>query len=103
MIWREPSNHQDDCYFCINTGTYRRNRSKWIYPNLQSAIRPALSSSDESLPESPLSRSNSTSQELTQDCDDGKESNFYCPSERRPYDQNDLDNLIRDLTVSKKD
>ncbi|GFT32824.1 uncharacterized protein TNCV_5038711 [Trichonephila clavipes] len=46
MIWREPQNHHDDCYFCvvkynvINPG----NRNKWSYPNLSSAKRPQLKS-----------------------------------------------------------
>lgn len=104
MIWREPSNHHDDCYFCVVniTGINRKNRSKWIYPSLQSAIRPVLSSSDESVPQSQPSTSNLTSQERSEDSDNGKDSDFYCPFEPRPLNQNDLDDLIRDLGLSKK-
>ena len=42
MVWREPTNHFDDCYFCaINlVGINRKNRKSLIYPNLASAIRP---------------------------------------------------------------
>ena len=42
MIWREPRDHYDDCYFCnvSLTGINRNNRSNLIYPNLDSAIRP---------------------------------------------------------------
>jgi hypothetical protein len=42
MIWREPQNHHDRCYFCvinindINSG----NRNKWSHLNLVSVQRP---------------------------------------------------------------
>ncbi|GFT83345.1 uncharacterized protein TNCV_1555601 [Trichonephila clavipes] len=39
MIWREPQNHHDDCYFCVVkiNGINPGNRNKWSYPNLSSA------------------------------------------------------------------
>ncbi|GBL92366.1 hypothetical protein AVEN_174668-1 [Araneus ventricosus] len=42
MVWREPQNHFDDCYFCLVNinGINRNNRSKWTYPDLVSARRP---------------------------------------------------------------
>jgi hypothetical protein len=42
MVWREPKNHFDDCYFCIVNiiGINRNNRDKWSYPGLPSARRP---------------------------------------------------------------
>ena len=42
MIWREPKNHFDDCYFCaVNTkGINPKNRNSLVCPNLESAIRP---------------------------------------------------------------
>ncbi|GFU67579.1 uncharacterized protein TNCV_1643281 [Trichonephila clavipes] len=42
MIWREPQNHHDDCYFCVVkiNGINPGNRNKWSYPNLSSAQRP---------------------------------------------------------------
>ena len=42
MVWREPKNHHDDCYFCaIDTLGFNRLKSKTFqYPNLQSASRP---------------------------------------------------------------
>lgn len=35
----------DDCYFCVTKiiGINHQNCSKWIYPNLKSAIKPVLS------------------------------------------------------------
>ena len=43
MIWREPTNHVTDCYFCmVNTaGVGKKNRHKIVYPNIPSDIRPA--------------------------------------------------------------
>ena len=43
MIWREPRNHSDDCYFCsCNVRGYSTKNKKQIrYPNMDSAIRPA--------------------------------------------------------------
>jgi hypothetical protein len=40
MVWREPKNHIDDCYFCmINICGYNnKNKSKLIYPNLTTAL-----------------------------------------------------------------
>ena len=42
MVWREPKNNFDDCYFCaVSTkGINRKNKKSLDYPNLESAIRP---------------------------------------------------------------
>ena len=42
MIWRKPTNHVTDCYFCAVdvTGINRKNRDSLKYPDLQSARRP---------------------------------------------------------------
>ena len=42
MVWREPINHFDDCYFCAAkiTGINKNNRQKWKYSDLASARRP---------------------------------------------------------------
>ena len=55
MIWREQANHSDDCYFCsvdVN-GLNKRNKKVLLYPNLKSAIRPLLHSSELPVPHSP--------------------------------------------------
>lgn len=43
MIWREHNNHFDDCYFFLVNiiRINRNNHSKWTYPILDSAKRPA--------------------------------------------------------------
>ena len=42
MIWREPKNHDDDCYFCsVNVvGNNTKTKKTIVYPNIPSAIRP---------------------------------------------------------------
>ena len=44
MVWKEPRNQIDDCYFCIVKSGGRsfnsKTRSKIKNPNLDSAVRP---------------------------------------------------------------
>ena len=42
IVWREPANHDTDCYFCVInlTGINIKNRNSLRYPDLQSARRP---------------------------------------------------------------
>ncbi|GBN11927.1 hypothetical protein AVEN_98216-1 [Araneus ventricosus] len=43
MIWREPTNHIDDCYFCMVTldsgGVTKKKKRTIEYPNIPSALR----------------------------------------------------------------
>jgi hypothetical protein len=41
MVWREPKNHYDDCYFCL-INLHGAHRKKKTYPDLESAKRPVL-------------------------------------------------------------
>ena len=52
MDWREPTNHVDDCYFCMVhlTGVSSRTICKVEYPNIPSAIRPIPYSADLPVP-----------------------------------------------------
>ena len=41
MMWREPSNHITDCYFCMTThNVSKKKRLAMTYPNIPSAMRP---------------------------------------------------------------
>ena len=42
MIWREPRDHHEDCYFCsVNViGFSTKNKHKIVYPTMDSARRP---------------------------------------------------------------
>lgn len=52
MVWREPKNHHDDCYFCVVNvkGFNRYKKHKWEYPDLESARRPIPHSKDIPIP-----------------------------------------------------
>ena len=46
-IWREPTNHTNDCYFCMVDPSKRRtgkNASAIVYPSIPSSIAPVLHS-----------------------------------------------------------
>ena len=44
MVWHEPQNHLNDCYFCIVklSGTNAKKKHCITYPNLPSAMQPIL-------------------------------------------------------------
>ena len=112
MVWREPRNHADDCYFCFTniTGFNASSRKKIKYPNLRSAMRlvphsdvpsplvnkDLLSSSDEEMP----SRADSAESISLEDI----ESTYSGTSGNEPHwiTQEDLNDLARDLYLSKQ-
>ena len=52
MVWREPTNHVTDCYFCMvnTTGVGKKNRHKITYPNIPSTMRPVPHSEEVPVP-----------------------------------------------------
>ena len=58
MVWREPRNHADDCYFCLtNINGFNASSKKNIKcPNLRSASRPVLHSDDLPVPTPPVNK-----------------------------------------------
>lgn len=52
MLWREPRNHRNDCYFCLvspfSGGITKQKKSRIVYPNILFALRPVPH--DERLP-----------------------------------------------------
>ena len=53
MVWRNPKNHFNECYFClVNLKRLNRHKKKtWNYPNLQSARRPVSHCEEVPVPE----------------------------------------------------
>ena len=103
MIWIEPKNHSDDCYFCLTkiSGITKRTRSSIYYPDCPSAIRPVRHDITMPVPlrnEDPL-LSDSSQEEIQDDVE-------YLPStfETGPkqFSQGELNDLIRDLSLSKE-
>ena len=48
MIWREQTDHATDCYFCLTNINrfFRKNKSKIVYPNCNSALKPVPRGND---------------------------------------------------------
>ena len=57
MVWRVPSNHSIDCYFCmvppIQNGMYMKKKSTLVYPNIPSSMRPVPQGDVLPVPEPP--------------------------------------------------
>jgi len=57
IVWRMPCNYRTDCYFCIvppiQNGMSMKKKSKLVYPNIPSAIRPVPHGDGLLVPESP--------------------------------------------------
>lgn len=52
MVWREPTNHHSDCYFCLTNivGFTKKNKSKIVYPDCPSAIKPVPHDLENTIP-----------------------------------------------------
>ena len=108
MIWHEPRNHVDDCYFCVCdiTGYNTKNKKEIIYPNLLSAKRPISHGPGLPVP-SPLeefqketsSDSEENSQDNSSDLDVVQEQDFHQP--QHLFTQRELNDLVRDLNLPK--
>ena len=71
-IWREPTNHHDDCYFCmVDISKYKKtkDRKKIVYPSIPSSIAPANHCAELPIPQPPTTHAiSSTSSEDLQVC-----------------------------------
>jgi hypothetical protein len=69
MVWKEPSNHATDCYFCmvppVSGGITKKKKWTIVYPNIPPALRPVPRGEEFSVPE--------PSKEFTIDSDDEDE------------------------------
>ena len=112
MVWREPTNHVDDCYFCsINmTGVNKKKRQYLNYKCFPSAIWPVAHSTDITNPEfnkfpdlfidDHSDEEQHDYKDLT-DVDDENE-DFACSSTPVLFDQQNLIDLIKDLSLSNE-
>jgi hypothetical protein len=104
MIWREPGNHHDDCYFCsCNVQGYNSKNKKGIcYPNMPSAMRPAAHGPDIPIPTPPetLDTNPPDSEYDVSVCDDV---GFQPTTSSEPqlFTQIELSDLVRDLGLPK--
>lgn len=112
MIWREPKDHFSDCYFCLTKikGITPKSKHTVKYPNnLESAIRPVPHSENLPVPEPPKNVNISEDSESHEECENegfenSKDPNFEQSTSDGPHfiTQEDLNDLVRDLNLSKK-
>ena len=104
MLWREQKNHHDDCYFCMTNvlGMNKNNRHKWKYPNISSAIRPMPHSDSVPIPISHQAIQESEEDQIEVSEDDDDFESCAEISNPRTFSQDELNDLIRDLDLSKE-
>ena len=118
MVWYEPTNHFSDCYFCLTkvSGHFKKSKSKIVYPDCLSALRPVAYASENIPAPSPPSQlelraddicesaiipahfevlSESSGTDTAQSVDD-----FFSLTPHL-LDQSDLNDLVRDLGLTK--
>jgi hypothetical protein len=104
MIWREPKNHSDDCYFCTCQikGHNKKSIKNIYYPNIHSAIRPIPHDSDVPIPPTPTVIANicqvSESNDSNEESSEPGEYNDRCY-----FNQEELNDLVRDLNLNKEE
>ena len=100
---REPRNHVSDCYFCAIdvTGINRKNRKILKYPDLESARRPVAHSDECPVPiYEILSEDSDHDSTASQESQEDEEADFSDDTPH-PFSQNELNDLVRDLNLSK--
>ena len=112
MVWREPTDHVSDCYFCLTsiTGVTAKSKHTVQYPNLPSVMRPEPQRAELPVPKPPtnmtLRDSESSDEDVGQannkmDCD--LTSTRACSSdEPHQLTQGDVKDVVCDLSLSKK-
>lgn len=113
MVWREPSNHTNDCYFCLvpplSGGIRKQTKSTVVYPNIPSALRPVPHGEGLPIPEPPLEYhvGSTDEDEGESTCSPGpsacSDQDFLCGVSSTPHKitQEELNDLVRDLDLSK--
>ena len=112
MIWRQPTSHLEDCYFCITKieGFSRKTKDKIVYPTLPSAIRLVPHSPELPVPIPPSSGEDyiiPDEHELTDSSVHPSNSDdpTYIPEHHKlPHliRQEELNDLVRDLDHSEQ-
>jgi len=112
MVWREPSNHSRDCYFCLTkvaSGMNRKRKQRICYPNITSAIRPVPHGEDLPMPEPPkeynlnLEMEEEDTEKTGPREEERTDPDFQGPASESPHKliQNELNYVIRDSELPK--
>jgi hypothetical protein len=115
MVWREPKDHVTDCYFCLTDirGYSKKNKKGISYPDCESALKPAPHDEKNPPPKPPQSledSSSSASSDAGETDEEGavggcwQDDEFEGEAFQGPHliSQEELNDLIRDLTLSKE-
>ena len=113
MIWREPRDHHADCYFCTENiaGFFVKNKHKIIYPNLESARRPIPHDDTLPVPVPQLQGLESIEDDIqlydvATGGNEGPSTDhdfvFEGSLEPKTFTQDELNDLVRDLALSKE-
>ena len=102
MVWREQSNHTDDCYFCMvpPVSSLMHLQKGFKYPNIPSALRPVPHGPGIPVPVAPAREAPDGDA-----ADQGTSREFFpatdSPREPELFTQGELNDLVRDLQLSK--
>jgi hypothetical protein len=94
-VWREPSNHVTDCYFCmVDIAKYKKpaDRSKLVYPDIPSSIAPVPHSDQLPVPTPPAK---SLADDTGSSASDSEDLEWHAESTDDPHfpDQNEVDDF----------
>ena len=104
-IWREHTNHLNDCYFCmVDVSHYMKTKSikSIIYPSIPSSIALVPHCEDLPIPEPPVLESSSSTSISSEDLTDAGFDTAGTNKEPHFPNQQELDNLIRDLGLTNE-
>ena len=110
MIWREHTDHVNDCYFCLMPSMKKRfNKKKSVieYPNIPSAIRPVCHSDKLPIPEPhEIDLLSSDDAESSEECSVSepctfRNEEFGITTEPHLINESELNDLVSDLDLLK--
>jgi len=112
MVWRQSTDYDSDCYFCLTSisGVTTKSKRAVQYPNLPSAMRPVPYSAELPVPKPPTNMTLSDSESSDEDAGQANK-NMDCDltfagacSSNEPHllTQGDLNDIVRDMNLSKK-
>ena len=109
MIWREPTDHVTDSYFCLTNikGFSKKNKSKIVYPSCQSALKPVPHGTDIPIPKAPppdvFKHSEPSSEPDSSSKATSSDLELVAARSNTPVfiNQSMLNDLIRDLALPK--
>ena len=101
-IWREPTNHHDNCYFCmVDISKYKKtkDRKKIVYPSIPLSIAPVNHGAELPIPQPPTTRAISSTSSEDDNADFEVDTNCSSKDPHFP-NQEELDDLSKDLGLT---